>query len=171
MAAGVDVVVLPEADHGRAPHPRRLACDFLHDLQEPEGARALLGIGDDIEEGIDNDCGRFGFQFRHDANHPSVEPSGVTRLGSASRHSMGGALKSETTEWWDMESGPLRQRADRGQGTPSGTSMAAGSCNRRMTALPNAAPTAPSSTRWSNENDRYTTSAGRIWPAASNTGR
>src|SRR5438034_87885 len=40
-----------------------------------------------------------------------------------------------------------------------------------MTALPNAAPTAPSSTRWSNENDRYTRSAGFTFPAASNTGR
>ena len=47
------------------------------------------------------------------------------------------------------------------------TSIAAGLRSRASTALPNTAPTAPSTTRWSNENDRYINSAGRICPASS----
>src|SRR5262245_4635056 len=67
---------------------------------------------------------------------------------------------------WDRASRPVKRRPAN-QSSLSGNKSAAGFCSRRMSALANAAPTAPSRTRWSKENDRYITSAGRICPASS----
>src|SRR5437016_6889251 len=68
MAAGVDVVVIAEADHGWAPHLGRLAGDFLHDLHEAEGILALLRVGDAVEESSDADFGGLGFLLGHAAS-------------------------------------------------------------------------------------------------------
>src|SRR6516225_3859064 len=87
-------MVLAEADDARTPHPGRLSCDLLHDLQDAVGVLALLRVGDPFQKAFDADFGRLCLGLSHDKNPRARERlvrSSVSPSSGAARHSSAAA--------------------------------------------------------------------------------